>query len=175
MKDLPSKPVSLEQSFLQGYEEFSDELFRFCLVKVRNRDEALDIVQETFVRVWEYLRKGREIDHLRGFLYRTARNIIVDQSRKHSTLSLDGLHEEQNFDPATSPQAFGVGIDLERALAALNALDDPHREILTLRFLQDLEIDEIAETLSMTRNAVSVRIHRAIEALKKQTGYQQNI
>lgn len=170
MKELPLQSQGLEQTFLAGYEKHTDELFRFCIVKVRNRDEALDIVQETFIRAWEYLRKGNVIDHMRPFLFRTARNIIIDHARKHKTMSLDAMQEEQHFDAPDKAQPFGIGFELTRMLEALETLEVTHREVLTLRFLQELDIAEIAEVLSLSPNAVSVRIHRGIEALKKQLG-----
>ena len=171
MKELPLQPKAIEQTFLAGYEKHSDELFRFCIVKVRNRDEALDIVQETFIRVWEYLRKGNTIDQIRPFLFRTARNIIIDHARKHTTFSLDAMQEDQGFDaPDTRAQPFGIGIELEQLVLALETLEPTHREILTLRFIQELDIPEIVEILGISANAISVRIHRGIEALNKQLG-----
>ncbi len=175
MKELPLQSKAVEQEFLAGYEKHSDELFRFCIVKVRNRDEALDIVQETFIRAWEYLRKGHVIEHIRPFLFRTARNIIIDNARKHKTLSLDAMQEETAFDAPDKAQPFGIGIELDRVLGALETLEPTHREILTLRFLQELDIPEIAEVLDLSPNAVSVRIHRGIEALKKQLGDEVGI
>lgn len=93
MKDNSRK---INKVFLEMYDGFSDELFRFCLSKVRNRDESLDIVQETFVKTWDYLRNGKTIEMTRPFLYRTARNIIIDRSRKKKTLSLDTLFENDD-------------------------------------------------------------------------------
>ena len=163
MKELPLQSKALEQTFLAGYEKHSDELFRFCIVKVRNRDEALDIVQETFIRAWEYLRKGNVIEHMRPFLFRTARNIIIDHSRKHTTLSLDAMQEERSFDaPDHKTQPFGIGIELDRVMNAIETLEPTHREVLILRFIQELDIAEISETLGLNPNAVSVRIHRGI-------------
>ncbi|MBP9821711.1 MAG: sigma-70 family RNA polymerase sigma factor [Candidatus Pacebacteria bacterium] len=176
MKEIPLQSKALEQTFLAGYEKHTDELFRFCVVKVRNRDEAMDIVQETFIRAWEYLRKGNVIEQMRPFLFRTARNIIIDHARKHKTISLDAMQEEQRFDaPDTRVQPFGIGFELDRMLAALETLEPTHREVLSLRFLQELDIPEIAEVLGLNPNAVSVRIHRGIEALKKQLGDEVGI
>lgn len=176
MKEIPLQSKAVEQTFLAGYEKHTDELFRFCVVKMRNRDEAMDVVQETFIRAWEYLRKGNVIEQMRPFLFRTARNIIIDHARKHKTVSLDAMQEEQRFDaPDTRVQPFGIGFELDRMLAALETLEPTHREVLSLRFLQELDIPEIAEVLGLSPNAVSVRIHRGIEALKKQLGDEVGI
>lgn len=166
--DSNQKPV--EQAFLASYETHSDELFRFCLVKTRNRDAALDAVQETFTRTWEYLRRGRTIEAIRPFLFRTARNIIIDESRKHKSASLDEMKEISGYDAPAAPITPGTTVDLAQALEAIEALEPIHREILTLRFLHEFDIAEIAKTLDLSENAVSVRIHRGIEALKKSLG-----
>jgi len=72
----------LQQKFLEAYDTYNDDIFRFCIVKVRNRDIALDIAQDTFTKTWEYLSSGKEIDNMRAFLYQVARNAIIDWSRK---------------------------------------------------------------------------------------------
>jgi RNA polymerase sigma-70 factor, ECF subfamily len=167
MKALPSQNMS-EQDFLAAYDAYSDELFRFCILKTRNRDEALDLVQETFTRAWDYLRRGKTIEQIRPFLYRVARNLIIDQSRKRDSVSLDELAEDRGFDQADEQDPeFGHSLDRERVLIALEGLEPIHREILTLRFLQELEIREIASALNLSQNAVSVRVNRGIQALRE--------
>lgn len=155
-----------ERDFLAAYDSFGDELFRFCVLKLRDREEALDLVQETFTRVWEYLRQGKQIEQIRPFLYRVARNLIVDHSRKKKSVSLDELAENRGFDEADKEVPFGQSLDHEHVLAALEHVEPIHREILTLRFLQELEIREIAATLNLSENAVSVRINRGMQALR---------
>lgn len=81
-----------EAQFLDSYREHTDALFRYCYFKTLNRDEAKDMLQETFVKTWEYIRNGGEVINMKAFLYRTAHNIVVDHYRKrklcHSTISL---------------------------------------------------------------------------------------
>ena len=86
------------QNFIKSYDNHSDELFRFAYFRIRNRDLAKDLVQESFIRVWNYIADGKEIENFRAFLYRTLRNIIVDESRKKKPISLDALQDE-GFDP----------------------------------------------------------------------------
>src|SRR5690348_11175821 len=89
----------LEAQFLADYEEYADALFRHCMIRVRDRDLAKDIVQETFSRAWLYLSEGKKIEHIRAFLYRVAGNLIVDHSRRKKSASLDKLMEEDDFEP----------------------------------------------------------------------------
>src|SRR3989344_280465 len=92
--------ANLERDFLAAYDEHADALFRHCLIRVRDREIAKDIVQETFSRTWKYLSEGKEVDYIRAFLYRVANNLIVDGSRKKKTSSLDALMEEDGFEIA---------------------------------------------------------------------------
>ena len=80
-----------KQKFTEAYNEYSDAIFRYCLYKISDREKALDFVQETFVRTWQYIQKGNEVENMKTFLYTTARHIIIDEYRKKKTLSLDYL------------------------------------------------------------------------------------
>ena len=73
---------NLDKEFLAAYDEYSDALFRHCMIRVRDRDVAKDIVQETFSRTWLYLSEGKKVEYIRAFLYRVANNLIVDGARK---------------------------------------------------------------------------------------------
>ena len=158
-----------QKLFMELYEAFNDEIFRFSLAKTRNRDLALDITQETFMKAWDYLRSGKTIDQARAFLYRICRNLIIDHSRKKKFASLDALLEAsipyQPADEGATPT--GEKIDTESFMNQLKGLDEHHFEILHLRFIQELTLSEIAAIYKESENTVSVRIHRAIKQAKK--------
>jgi RNA polymerase sigma-70 factor (ECF subfamily) len=164
------KNRATEKLFLEMHDSFSDEIFRFCLSKTRNRDLALDITQETFMKTWDYLRNGKTIDMARAFLYRTARNLIIDHSRKKQALSLDAMFNDESPSediPDTSTIPSGVVIDQQFMIEKLKQLPEQHFEILTLRFIQELTIPEIAKIYKESENTISVRIHRAIKLAQK--------
>lgn len=159
---------SVEQEFLSAYDQYSDELFRFTLLRVRDRDEALDIVQDTFTRTWDYVRNGTNVEQYRGLLYRIARNLIIDRSRRKKAVSLDAMHEESGFDaPDDSPETFGAAIDIEHALGLIDRLPPKYRDVLLMRYVEDLDIPDIATALGITTNATSVRLHRGMEKLRE--------
>lgn len=185
MREQPSQSSqgqeTKESMFISWYETHSDEIFRFALLRIRDREKALDITQETFTKLWDYLSKGKtEIKHPRGIIFKIARNLIIDESRKASshTLSLDSLIDTttDNDSVQYQPEApksdipSGITVDLERALGAIETLEPNHREIITLRFLHELSVEEISELIGINKNSVSVRIHRGLEALRKILG-----
>lgn len=158
-----------QKLFSELYEAFNDEIFRFSLAKTRNRDLALDVTQETFIKTWDYLRSGKKIDQARGFLYRTCRNLIIDASRKRKFSSLDALLEISNDSLALHTEAAENGSDVDKQLfmERLRMLEEHHFEILHLRFIQELTLSEIAHIYKESENTVSVRIHRAVKQAKK--------
>jgi RNA polymerase sigma-70 factor (ECF subfamily) len=156
-----------EEDFLAAFDEHSDALFRHCLVRVRDREVAKDIVQETFTKTWNYLAKGKKVDHLRAFLYRVANNLIVDTSRRKRSSSLDRMMEEDGYEVADeSIRDPGNVPDARLAMKLLETLDDIYRVVITMRFVDGFTPKEIAQTLGVSENVVSVRIYRGIERLK---------
>lgn len=162
------KTIDKQKLFLEMHDSFSDEIFRFCLSKTRNRDEAMDITQETFIKTWDYMRNGNTIDMARGFLYRTARNLIIDYYRKKKPMSLDAMFEESGQEMAASQTVNpGSNYEKEELLTRLKQLPEHHYDVLVLRFIQELTVPEIAAMYKESQNTVSVRIHRALKHAQK--------
>lgn len=155
-----------EQAFLELYDELGEPLYRHCYFRVSSRELAEDLAQESFMRYWDYLATGKAVDNPKAFLYRIAGNLIIDHYRRKKESSLEVLAED-GYDPAgddaSSILAHAEG---KHALALLEQLEPQYREILTLRYVDDLGIRDIAEVIGQSENVVSVRIHRGIEKLK---------
>ncbi len=165
----------LEAQFKTAFEEFSDELFRHASMRLPDRDRALELTQEAFLKAWEYARKGEEIRELRPFLYRTLRHLIIDEYRRKKSVSLEGLVGDSEdgsveallpTDDSNTLEAAVERFEGARAMAALKALPDTYREALTLRYVNGLSPREIGDIVGESENAVSVRIHRGLKKLK---------
>lgn len=158
----------LKISFKQAYDENADALFRFAFYKLSDREKAKDIVQDTFVKMWEYLSGNGEVQNMKALLYRIATNAIIDNYRKKKELSLDALAEE-GFDPSDRQNTDSSIIDdseMEIVIKAIHSLEDDERSILLLRFIDGLSVKEISTITGQRENTVSVKIHRAIKLLK---------
>ena len=153
---------------MDSFSEYGDAIFRFCLVKVSNKELAEDMTQEVFMRYWQYLRKETEMTNTRSLLYTIANNLAKDWYKKKKSTSLDVLVDETQ-EPAEKdalgPEALAEYGEL---LEAIDALGEPDSIILTLRYLEGLPPSEIAEMLNDTANNISVRINRAEGKLKQQ-------
>jgi RNA polymerase sigma-70 factor (ECF subfamily) len=164
----------LSQEFGDAYERYSDELFRHCSLRLSDRERAVELMQETFVRAWQYMQRGEEVREIRPFLYRTLRNLIIDEYRKHKSTSLEAMADPEGEgvehllppDETNTLEAAIGRFDGVRALERLKELPDNYREVLIMRYVDGLSPGEIAEEIDETENAVSVRIHRGLKKLK---------
>jgi len=160
-----SKP-GISELFLKAYEDYSDAIFRFCYVRVRQRDLALDITQETFIKTWEYLRADKEIWNLRAFLYQVARNLIIDYSRKKKEPSLDHLMD-QGFDaPADDNHQLYNALDVKYLMRIIQNMDEKYCDVILMRYVDELSIKGIADIIGESENVVSVRIHRGLQQVR---------
>lgn len=152
--------------FLEMYDLYADELYRFCLMKVSQREKAEDLVQDTFTRFWQVLRDGKELDNPRAFLYTLARNRVIDWYRKKKESSLDELNEAGVDFAGSDGSSITDAAEMRILLEAVNGLDEPSREVLLLRFMEGWTPQEIADLNKESANAVSVRLNRALEKVR---------
>lgn len=153
---------------MKCYEEHSDAILRYCHFQTSNREVALDLVQDTFMKTWGYLSEGKEIDNIKAFLYKVAKNLIIDYRRKKKSYSLDAITETGiEFSEGDESEDATNKFDKEFVLGQLEKLDPDSQEILTMRYINEMSIKEIAEATDLTPNNVSVKIHRSIDKMKQ--------
>lgn len=157
----------IKEQFLTAHDAYADALFRHCYFRVYDRELAKDLVQETFCRTWTYLSQGKEIKNIRAFLYRILHNVIVDEIRRKKPLSLDQLVEEGFSPKDESAPDMEQRLVVKDIIQKLGLLDESHREIMQMRFIDDLSPKEISAVLGVSENVVSVRIHRGINKLRQ--------
>lgn len=165
-----------ERQFADAFERHSDELFRHAAMRIADRERALELTQECFLRAWDYASRGQEIRELRPFLYRTLKNLIIDEYRKHKTQSLESMvemtetQEVEAILPADETNTLEAAMERHegaRALREMQKLPELYREALILRYVDGLSPQEIAQTIDESENVVSVRIHRGLKKLKE--------
>jgi len=148
-------------------------LFRHATLRISDRERAIDIVHDTFTKVWTYLRGGHEIEAYRPFLYKVLNNLIIDEYRKQKELSLDALLEQEGVNEGSfeelsesSVEALGATIDGKQALDLISILPDIYKEVLILRFVDGLGPREISVLTEESENVISVRIYRGLKMLR---------
>ena len=155
-----------KQKFTETYNEYSDVIFRYCLYKISDREKALDFVQETFVRTWQYIQKGNDVENMKTFLYTTAKHIIIDEYRKKKAISLDTLTENGQEPYVEMEEKLYASIDAKRVMEHVLELPKNYSSVIIMRYISDLSVQEIAKVLGESENVVSVRIHRGLSKLK---------
>jgi RNA polymerase sigma-70 factor (ECF subfamily) len=158
-------------AFKAAFDDYADELFRHALYRLSDREKAVDAVQDAFLRAWDYVRTGAPIVNMRAFLYRTLRNLIIDEYRRKKSVSLDAIEDagEGGALPIASDEdaieRAIARLDGARALSLVSELPDPYAEVILLRYVDGLAIGEIAERVEASENLVSVRLHRGLKML----------
>ncbi len=163
-----------QEKLIEAYEQYGDAIFRHCYLRVFDRELAKDLVQEAFVRTWKYIMAGHHIDNMRAFLYRTARNLIIDESRKKKPVSLDLLQEKGVVFRRESRNELMDSIDAKQIVELFSELDDIYREVMEMRYVEELAVKEIAEIVGESENTISVRIHRALQKVRDIVDQKKN-
>ena len=158
---------SIKKSFIAAFDTYGDAIFRFCLVKTGNRELSEDLTQETFTRYWQSLRDGREMTNTRSFLYTTASHLVIDWYRKKKEDSLDA-RMDRGFEPRdTNTLGAELGAEYAEVLRAIDGMEGKDKEVLLLRYVEELEPKDIAHIMDESTNVISVRIHRATKRLQE--------
>lgn len=171
-----TRAQATERAYLEAYEAYNDALFRHALFRVSNRDRALELVQDTFLKVWDYLREGGEVDQYKAFLYRILNNLIIDEYRKKKSSSLDEILENDTGDMEArlssgsvreTEETYDEAAMLKEIRAHIPDLPDTYRDVITMRYIDGLTPKEIASLMGISENVVSVRLHRGTHKLRE--------
>lgn len=171
-----------EARFLKAFDDYNDALFRHASLRISDREKAIDLVHDTYTKVWSYIKGGYEIDNFRPFLYKVLNNLIIDTYRKKKEQSLDALMELEGIDEGSfedlsesTVESLAATIDGRKAFELINELPDQYREVIIYRFVDELGPKEISELVEESENVVSVRIHRGLKFLRQKIEEQDAI
>lgn len=144
---------------------FEKPLLYFLRRMARSEDDAWDLLQETWISVFRALPTLRDARALPAFLYRTARNHALAHLRHREADSRLSAAVDAP-ESSTEPEPTFAAEDAVAVHAALDKLSVPHREVLTLFFLEDLSTAEIAAVLGIPPGTVKSRLHHAKKNLR---------
>jgi RNA polymerase sigma-70 factor (ECF subfamily) len=160
----------------QLIETYQHRLMRYLMFLTSKREVAEDLFQEVWIRV---LRRGSQYNGKARFdtwLFTIARNLVIDLSRKRTMASLDEMREGSEDSDARpfeivqegpSPlEQLQVREDASEVATVLLTLEPAYREVLTLRFHEEMSLDEIATVTRAPLSTVKSRLYRGLAALK---------
>lgn len=157
-------------------EQYRFRLFRYLLVLTGNRDAAEELFQDTWIRVLERGHQYNQKWKFEFWLFTIARNLVIDRQRRRAPRYVDlltGFDEAENrpgFDSPRQPSAFdslAQREEGERVHAALACLPAVYREVLALRFQEDMKLEEIAEVVAAPLPTVKSRLYRGLAAMRR--------
>jgi len=156
-----------QQAFAQIYKIFADPIYRFALIKLSDRDKAEDVVAETFRRLWRYLDRYRA-KNFRSYIFTIARNIIIDIYKQESKENLARIEDCSWLEDDSE----GIEVTLikeerkQTLYKAVRKLPENYKQVITLRFIEELSIKETAVILKRTQVSVRVMQHRGLKKLR---------
>jgi RNA polymerase sigma-70 factor, ECF subfamily len=149
-------------AFRELIAEMERPLLYFATKLLGDDDAALDVLQQTWLRVFRRIRQLEQPEHLRARLYQIVRGLVVDTCRKRASVQrLEHEYAELQSEAEEEPT-----FDCEDAVVVHRALDPRLREVL-LHFLEDLPISEVATILGCPEGTVKSRLHHGKRLLRK--------
>ncbi len=158
----------------QLIEQYQYRLFRYLLYLTSHRERAEDFFQETWIRV---LERGHQYDgksKFEAWLFTIARNVVIDWQRQRKVQSLDTLTDPAQEAPlqiadTRNPSPLHAAISDEQDHAVRVSLEKIaliYREVVVLRFHEELQLDEIATVMHLPVSTVKTRLYRGLEAMR---------
>ncbi|MFQ5664983.1 MAG: sigma-70 family RNA polymerase sigma factor [Candidatus Binatia bacterium] len=170
-----------KEAFRELVERYQRKVVSVALGMVHNREDAIDIAQETFVRAFENLAKFKGESSFYTWLYRIVVNRAIDfqrRERRHPTIGWEEengpggagegyeetLKKERLEDPYQQVHAHEIG---DRVSEAINELTPDHKAVILLREVEGLSYEEISRVMQCSKGTVMSRLHYARKKLQK--------
>jgi len=162
-----------KEVFTEVYDANVADIHRFVYFKIGSREEANDLTSIIFLKTWDHIQKNtlEDAKTLRALLYKVARNAIIDYYREKGNQKPISLDDEKNpveiASDINQDEKLDQDTDLKRIISQLPFLKEEYREIIIMRFINDLSLEEISDVTQKSRGNVRVLLHRALTALKE--------
>jgi len=149
------------------YKLYYSRIYRYCRINLSNSQAADDVCQEVFIRAWKALPKFtfKAGGTFQAFLFKIARNLIIDLSRKKKEISIENVGEIQKDDNLI--ERISQKEDITRVRNALEKLAERDRQIIILRYFEEMSHSDAAKVLHMKEGALRVRTIRLLRKLKE--------
>lgn len=168
------------EAFAEIYDKYIKKIYRFIVFRVPSKEQAEDLTQEVFMGLLEYIKKTEVyVESVQALIYKIARNKIAGYYEKNKQLkNLEFLANNLADSQVETDNLLISAIDLETEIdekknieliiSALNQWSNKEfKEIITLRYIEQLSHAEIASILNKTENNIRVMAHRALKEFKK--------
>jgi len=146
-----------------------NRLFRFALKFLGNEEDAKDVVQEVFIRVWNGREQMAQVQNWEAWCMRITRNLSLDRIRSLSRKQTQAI--EESFDVhnqgLTPHEATEIRESMQRITEFISSLPEKQRQVIHLRDVEGYSYNEICEILELDMNQVKVSLFRARTAVRE--------
>lgn len=165
-----------EEAFKELMRRYLRPIYNFAHQYGKTVEDAEDIAQDTFYKVWKYIGRYGKGRQFRPWLYTIARNTALDHIKKKRAVSFTDLDDSDNdlqfADTLESteplqPEIFETAMEVSRLAEAMKGLHPDHRAILLLHYREEMTFDEIADIVGRPMNTVKSWHRRALIRLRE--------
>lgn len=155
------------ERFHELFVAYREAVFKMAYAILRNREEAMDIVQDTFVKAMEKSKHLKATFSVKGWLLKVARNLSIDRYRRRKSVPLD---EMEVFHPSSSgrnEQSNVMNMDLKDIIREIfPELPPREQEVFALRYYEDMTFREISDSLGVAEGTVKTLHHRVMTRIR---------
>lgn len=156
-----------EEIFKENILPLNRKLLGFANRFMKDLDEAKDIVQEIYIKLWRMRSELDKYNSVEALAMRMTRNLCLDKIKLKKTVSLNGIIEKERSEEREIDGQNELKLAAKRAEYVINSLEEPQRTIMQLRDIQGYDYDEIGQILNMNVNTVRVNLSRARKKVRE--------
>jgi len=160
------------------FRKFHHQLFLYCM-KFVDEEDALDIVQDVFVVLWEKRKYTMNDEHVKSFLFHSVKNMCLNLLKHQGVMHKHQSHEKNKL-VRLEMQFYKSGEtsliekeELATIYKVINSLSSVHKEVVVLSRFEGLKNHEIADKLSIPQRTVETRLYRALNELREKLTHKQ--
>jgi len=154
-----------KEAYGKIYNIFLKRIYRFVYYQIQDHETAQDIAQTTFIKIWKAISTfSFDKGSFESFLFKVAKNLTIDQCRKKKNISFEVTGDLASKEDIEE----NIAKDEEKEIVhlAISKLDKTDKQIVILRYFEELPTADIAEIVGIKDGALRVRIHRILKKLK---------
>jgi RNA polymerase sigma factor (sigma-70 family) len=156
------------------YNLYLDEVYRYIFLFTKSEEKTEDIVQHTFLKIWEKRSVLADVRSFRSYVYKVSKNLLIDELRRNQTeakiLTLLKRESEDSLERSDSKIIYGQYYQIIQD--AINLLPEKRKQIVMMRLMDDMSLDEIATYLSISKSVVKKQFYAGMEIIKKQLKFR---
>jgi RNA polymerase sigma factor (sigma-70 family) len=151
------------------YNLYLDEVYRYIFLFTKSEEKTEDIVQNTFLKIWEKRSILVNVRSFRSYVYKVSKNLLIDELRRNQTeakiLFMLKPDSEESGERSDSKIIYGQYSQIIQE--AINLLPEKRKQIVIMRLMDDMSLDEIAEHLSISKSVVKKQFYAGIDLIRR--------